>query len=245
MSTGRDMPGLRSVNVLVLDYEQHATHEWRPRVEAFDGNLHKVWIVQPSVPIWEMASDVRTMCDEYAIDYVVIDSVTYACAGTEVEKSSTAALYTLAIAQIKRPVLSLAHTTKIDDNPKHPFGSIFWSNGARLTIAVSAKGYDEPRLLINKKTNQAAPFKSVQIPWDWVNVGLPDHLDEMPTSRSLPERVYDALLLNGSMTAAQIAVALDNDGEGQWNRKQLSNTLQDLKGVRVLLTGSTWEAKTT
>jgi len=242
MSTGRLCR--RPMRVLVLDYEQHATHEWRPRVEAFDGDLHMVWIVQPSVPIWEMADDVRVMCEEYAIDYVVIDSVTYACAGTEVEKSSTAALYTLAIAQIKKPVLSLAHTTKVDDNPKHPFGSIFWSNGARVTIAVSAKGYDEPRLLVNKKTNQAAPFKSVQIPWDWVNVSLPKELTEMPTSRSLPERVYDVLLLNGQLTATQIAVALDNDGDGQWNRKQLSNTLQDMKGVRVMLMpGSAWAVK--
>lgn len=233
------------MNVLVLDYEQHATHEWRPRVEAFKGNLKRVWIVQPSVPIWDMAGDVRTMCEEYAIDYVVIDSVTYACAGTEVEKSSTAALYTLAIAQFKKPVLSLAHTTKIDDNPKHPFGSIFWSNGARVTIAISTKGYDEPRLLVNKKTNQAAPFKSVQVPWDWVDTGLPTELKELPNSKTLTERIYDVLLTAPApMAQSQIRLALSNDGEGTWTDSGVGKALHELSLSNIeLLPGKVWALK--
>src|SRR6185369_8012181 len=131
------------MRVLIVDYEEHARHEWRPRIERFlkdAKRLEDVSIVQMQEPIWEEASGIRAICEELKIDYVMVDSVTYACIGQEVEKSVTATQYSDAVKQWKRPTLSLAHTTKADADPRHPFGSVFWSNGARVTIGFVAVG---------------------------------------------------------------------------------------------------------
>lgn len=171
----------QGMKVLVLDYEAHASHEWRPRVETFGGNLHNVFIMQPSEAIWDVAGAVGDIIERKDIDLVVVDSITYACLGVEVEKSATAAQYSVAIAQFHRPVLSLAHVTKMDASPAHPFGSIFWSNGARVTISIHKQkdeDYASPRVLQNRKTNQASPFHDVAIDWSWVDTVLPSTLSE-------------------------------------------------------------------
>lgn len=166
------------MRVLILDYEAHARHEWRKRVPHFGGAMKHVWIIQPTEPIWDIAQQVRELIEAEHIDLVVVDSVTYACVGEEVEKSATAAKYTVAVSHLKRPVLSLAHTTKTDLGAKHPFGSIFWSNGARVTINVRVDGpsYNDPRIVECKKTNQSAPFAPYSIAWDWVDTELPQSL---------------------------------------------------------------------
>lgn len=159
------------MRVLILDYEQHAQFEWRPRVEAFGGNLDEVFIVQPVRPIWDIAAWVAGQAELHGADYLVVDSVAYACVGQEVEKSVTATRYSLAVATIARPTLSLAHVPKSTDDPNHPFGSTFWSNGARVTISVSRQTPDDPfspRVVRNAKTNQHAPFKTRAIDWSWL-----------------------------------------------------------------------------
>jgi hypothetical protein len=218
----------RALNVLVLDYEAHATHEWRPRVEKFRGDLLKVWIWQPYEPIWDIAMAVRAMITELSIDYVIVDSITYACVGEEVEKSVTATKYSQAISLLKCPVLSLAHVTKAADadNAKHPFGSIFWSNGARLTIGVSAAGMLEPRRVETRKANQGANFK-VDIEWDWVSNDLPDTLVEGDAKGDNSAQVLNLMPQDGSyISVAAMQALVEADGG---NPKQVSNTFQDLK----------------
>lgn len=192
--------------VLVVDYEMHANLEWRPRVEGFGGDMTRVAILQPTRPIWDISGWLRTQASEY--DYVVVDSITYACVGEEVEKSVTATKYTMAVNQIDKPTLSIAHVTKQNADPNHPFGSIFWSNGARVTLAVSrkvAEDAESPRMLRNAKTNQRAPFKTVALGWDWLGNdgppgcdcnnppleqrGMPRHLHEVGAYRSKAECV--------------------------------------------------------
>lgn len=199
-----------SMRVLVVDYEQNAAHEWRPRIEAFGGAiaLKSVYINQPTDPLWDAAGGLRQAIIDLKIDLVIIDSITYACVGQDVEKSATAALYSRAIAQLKVPVLSLAHTTKTDPNPQHPFGSVYWSNGARITIAVSAKDYDGPRQVICKKTNQVAPFKPFEYDWSWVESGLSHFITkEQPTKIDLFDPVH-ALLTEGDKTLPELTDAL-------------------------------------
>lgn len=193
------------MRVLVLDYEAHASHEWRPRVERFGGNLNHVFIMQPSEAIWDAAGAVNEVIARNDIDLVVVDSVTYACLGVEVEKSATAAQYSVAIAQFHRPVLSLAHVTKTDLNPAHPFGSIFWSNGARITISIHRSDENDhasPREMHNRKTNQAAPFKPVSIPWDWVDNELPTTLKELEVKAVGDALVMAVMQVSGWQTMA-------------------------------------------
>lgn len=180
--------------ILILDYEQHARYEWRPRVESFKGDLSRVYIAQPSEAIWDITTKTRLLIEHLTKTlptkggepvgtvWLFVDSVGYACLGQEVEKSVTATRYSSAIAQVGCPTLSLAHTTKADSDPNHPFGSVFWSNGARVTIGVVGRN-EQPRKLENKKTNQRGPFATVELDWSWVaGDDLPDSLVESMAS---------------------------------------------------------------
>lgn len=176
----------RHFRVLVVDYEKHASHEWRPRVDSFRGDIDEVMILQPTRPIWEIAGWLRGQIERHQINYVVVDSVAYACVGQDVEASATAIRYSMAVGVMGVPVLSIAHVTKQDGDPKHPFGSVFWSNGARVTIAVSVQGDDpdSPRVMRNSKTNQRAPFPMVAVDWSWVTEQLPEDLTFRAAFRS-------------------------------------------------------------
>jgi hypothetical protein len=197
------------MRVLIVDYEYHMNYEWRPRVEGFGGVMENVGVLQPQRPIWEIAGWLKGQAEPY--DYVVVDSVTYACVGEEVEKSVTATRYSMAINMLMKPVLSIAHVTKADADPNHPFGSVFWSNGARVTIALSREKPADPtsdRIMRNPKTNQRGPFSPVMIDWSWLyndgppgcddpdappdQRGMRHHLHERPYLASLTALVHDA-----------------------------------------------------
>jgi hypothetical protein len=197
--------------VLILDYEAHARYEWRPRVAAFGGDLDRVRILQPTEPIWDLADSIVDEVERVGATWLFVDSVGYACMGLEVEKSATAVRYSAAIAQIRLPTLSLAHTTKADADPAHPFGSVFWSNGARVTIGMTGRD-DKPRILTNKKTNQRAAFPPVAIDWEWVETGLPHRLIERPLYDTIGDRAFVALGADGSMTVEDLTGAINADG---------------------------------
>jgi hypothetical protein len=164
-------------NVLLLDYERHASMEWKPRVRAFEGDLTRVHISQPTQAIWDDVEGIRLEVTRLDVTYLVIDSVGYACVGNDVEKSTTAIKYSAAIAQIGLPALSLAHTPKADVDPQHPFGSAFWSNGARLTYGMSRPEDPDLRLLTNRKSNQRAVTPPIELSWAWSKAGeLPNQL---------------------------------------------------------------------
>lgn len=179
--------------ILLVDYEQHAQHEWRPRVETFLDERPKshphghapddrdlldkaVHIVQPTRPIWDIQDWLREQVRRVGADIVMIDSVTYACVGEAAEDSRTAIKYSMAINRLGCAVLSLAHVTKTDLNPKHPFGSAYWSNGARITVAISRKEPSDgasPRILTNHKTNQRGNEPLREVDWSWLDTALP------------------------------------------------------------------------
>ena len=221
--------------VLVLDWEKNAQHEWKPRISTFgeDTATDMVRYNQPTRAIWDEVGDIRTAIQEFHTDYVIVDSITYACVGEEVERSSTAAKYSLAIAQLPVPVLSLAHTTKVEPAPKHPFGSVFWSNGARITINVALsdpKNYGSPRRVTCKKTNQVAPFAPQDVPWDWVTTGLPKELEFDAVVEGLDTRIALAIASIGHFgTASQIHAAMLIDGGPAVEQQSISNRLSAQK----------------
>ena len=207
--------------VLVLDYEKHTTYEWRPRVEAFGGVLRRVFVIQPPEPIQDIADvlheKVIQLSERFegARVWLMVDSVTYAIAPLEVERSVAAATYSNAIGVIAAPTLSLAHTTKANDDPRHPFGSVFWSNGARVTIGVTRTGeaLDSPRRVTCKKSNQRVPFQPYEIDWAWsLEDGPPMSLSEAPTDVSLGDRARDAMWGRGLLTAKDVSALVEQDG---------------------------------
>lgn len=163
----------QGLRVLVVDYEQHASHEWKPRMDAF-GADHDAWLaMQPTRPIWDEAATVRSVIDDQDVDLVIVDSAVYACAGTDAESSAAASQYSLAIAQFRKPVLTLAHVTKESGDPtrppSHPFGSVFWSNGARVTVRVSRTSDEltSDRRIEVRKSNQGQVPEPLLVEWDW------------------------------------------------------------------------------
>jgi hypothetical protein len=242
---------LMGMKVLVVDYEYHANSEWRTRVEGFGGDMDRVAIVQPQKPIWEIAGWLRDVSASF--DYVVVDSVTYACVGEEVEKSVTATKYTMAVNMIGKPVLSIAHVTKENLDPNHPFGSIFWSNGARVTIGLSRKKADDPesdRIMRNPKSNQRAGFRTMAIDWSWLpNEGPPGctcaqppadqimlkrHLHESVINPTLRQLVKEAMDSTGQSDAPALWKHIEDNHPGH------GFSYNTVKKVRGELTGPTF-----
>jgi hypothetical protein len=217
------------MRVLILDYESHAETEWVKRVRKFGGNDDLIVIVRPTSAIWDVAGPVTELIKEMKIDYVIVDSAMYACIGADAYTPEGATKYTAAIKQFKRPVLTLAHKTKSKDDQEKPFGSVFWHNGARLTVSVDAKGYDDPREVRTRKANHGDDF-FVDIEWDWVGTGLPDRLVEDAHSGKVS---YTARILNaledGPKTPAEIRVFMDSDGEGPFKAGVVANALMSMK----------------
>jgi hypothetical protein len=207
--------------VILLDYEQNTLLEWAPRVERFGGDLSRLRVVQPTGAIWSHAERVREEA-EWARDergatnvYLVVDSIGYAIGDAKLEESGSATKYKKALNAIGLPTLSLAHTTKANADSRWPFGSVYWHNNVRHTIGISRKdeAEDSPRVLRNRKVNRRAPFPTVEIDWSWVHGDLPDHLDFAPSGMKTIDRIA-AALDSGPLTVAEIASALDHDGNG-------------------------------
>lgn len=198
---------LEKMTVLILDYENHAETEWRKRVEAFQGDMKKVYVVSPVTAIWDIAGSVAELIKELRVDYVVVDSAIYACVGADAYTPEAATKYSLAIAQFGKPVLTLAHKTKSKDEQSKPFGSVFWHNGARLIVSIEAKGYDDDRVLRTTKSNHGDDFH-VAVPWEWVRTGLPRKLEEKPVAvnatQSLDETIVEAVEVGHATTRRDI-----------------------------------------
>jgi hypothetical protein len=189
-------------DVLVLDYERHGRYEWRPRVRLFGGDqeggpLDRVHIYQPDRPVWQEVDRLLAEMERFTNPYLIIDSIGFAVGDLEAEKATTATKYIKAIQRIGVPTLSLAHTTKADADPRYPFGSVYWHNGARVTMSLVGDG-TEPRVLTNKKTNQRAPFAPVEINWEWsaINDNFPRDLTEKGRSTSLTDLM---LMVDGEL----------------------------------------------
>lgn len=187
------------MTVLIVDYEQHARHEWRPRVGAFCAEdpaiLGRIFYVQPVAPIWDIAGWIRSEAQRVNADYIIVDSITYAAAGMEPEKSVTAVKYTAAANSIGYPVLSIGHVTKADADPQHPFGSVYWHNGARITIGVSRRDEapDSDRIVKHRKANQGQHSADMAVDWSWLATGLPPGLS-FGTAYQSPQHAYEELL---------------------------------------------------
>jgi hypothetical protein len=106
-------------------------------------------------PLVAECDRIRRLAQTYQTQYLVCDSIVFACgAGTPPESAEAASNYFQALRQIGIGSLNLAHTTKQsqtlqgdDKQQTKPFGSVFWSNGARATLFV--KGVqDRSRLSI-------------------------------------------------------------------------------------------------
>lgn len=212
--------GRAGVNSVILDYERHP-EEWKPRIYSLggadfmaDGTIG-YWS-PPAGPIWDHVSDLHAMLDARNARLVVVDSVTFACAGADtVGDPNTAIEYQSAVSSLQMPTISLAHVTKENKNPEYPFGTVFWHNAARLTYSFEFKA--EQRLLKPRKTNnyQKRPAMLVETIFEDRHDGLlvPINVYEKPYQRALIDLALEHLDREMTTTALldKINEALDEE----------------------------------
>jgi hypothetical protein len=100
---------------------------------------------------------IRREVQRLHIGFIVVDSISWSGCG-DLKDSVAAQSYYAAVRQLAVPVLGLAHEPKAATNGSDPgfqssaFGSVFWSNGARLVWKAEGHKEEGSRLLTVKLT---------------------------------------------------------------------------------------------
>jgi len=121
----------REVNVIYIDFEYEAEAH-RDRLQRLFGSqmprgLHYVRCSQPLV---HEIGRLQKWALEQSCQYAIIDSVAFSVDGPP-ESAEICAQWFRALRKLNVGSLSLAHTTKGENSEQKPFGSTYWSNGAR------------------------------------------------------------------------------------------------------------------
>ncbi|HQU34348.1 MAG TPA: DnaB-like helicase N-terminal domain-containing protein [Thermoanaerobaculaceae bacterium] len=209
--------------VVIVDYESHP-EEWSRRILSLGGpEAHAtVYHVAPLTPawrgahgaIWTQAADLHALVEELHATFVVVDSTIPACGGVDPMKPEAASLYAGALQFIGRPVLSLAHVTKADDQ-RYPFGSVFWHNLSRVTWSLSPGGSNGEHsvILTHRKRNNYGSLGKLLIHVRWED-GLPVEVTERRYSAALADRIVVELTAGPQTVSELVTVLNDNLDEG-------------------------------
>lgn len=202
------------LTVLVLDYEDHGP-EWSRRIAALAPDAHasgRVFWYRPRRPLWQEAADLAAWTADAGVNYVVVDSAVMGCLGSDPLSPEAAAQYAAGVADMGRPVLSLAHVTKMDDG-RYPFGSVFWHNLSRTTWSLQPDK-SGGAVLTHRKHNNYAALGRFLVTATWHDGRLME-VWEKGYSASLADRASE-LLMDGELGLDAILEALnDTDDEGQ------------------------------
>ena len=212
----------RGIKVLYADWE-FSPEDHRERLERLTGealmprdNLHYVRCAGPLVT--EVAR-LQAHIVQHGIQYIVCDSIAFAVPGRP-EDAENASAYYRAVRYMGIGSLHLAHTTKSQEHGEDkPFGSVFWSNGARSTWFVKRGEGSEPHLvevsLTHKKSNTGRRLPAVGLRFrfdpDRTHVERFDVADSAELSATLPlwQRIK-SLVGSRSMSIEQISEELDS-----------------------------------
>ncbi len=206
--------GLR---VLYADWE-FAGEDHRDRLERITGpDMPELWYVRAERPITAELDRLRRIVAEERIDYLIADSVAFACDGPP-ETAEVAGAYFRAIRRLGVGSLHIAHITKGENGDQKPFGSTFWHNGARSTWFVkrSAESSDGAAItvgLFNRKANLGplAPAFGYEITFEddrsIFRTTEIANVSDLAGRLSVRQRMI-RLLRSGSRTMAEIAEEL-------------------------------------
>ena len=123
----------RGLRVGLFDWEL-CGEDHRDRLERLFGtDMPDVRYLRCSQPLCHMVDAVRRMGVDHELDYLIFDSLAFACDGPP-EAAEVAGRYFQALRKLG-PIgsLHIAHVSKAEGADRNPFGSTFWSNGARST----------------------------------------------------------------------------------------------------------------
>lgn len=133
----------------------------RERAEmAVGSELPEIVYVPCRMALWDEVGRLQRLVRERHLDFLIFDSVAYACGGLPPDSSEAALRFGAAYRRLAIGGLALAHLPKDISNNDGPFGSVFWNALARLTWLVKRTAQAGPGNftlgLFNKKQNNTA-----------------------------------------------------------------------------------------
>lgn len=210
----------RGMRVALFDWELGG-EDHRDRLERLFGpDMPEVTYARCERPLAFEADRLVRIVREQRLEYVVLDSVAFACDGPP-ESAEVAGRYFRATRQIGTGSLHVAHITKSEGSDQKPFGSVFFHNGARATYyckLADASGDGEsisiglfPRK--NNLSRQCAPI-GYRISFGCNRTTLarsnPSDTPELAGKMTYRERMYQMLRF-GALPVKEVAGRLGTD----------------------------------
>ena len=210
----------REVPVLYADFEFEAEAH-RDRLQRLFGSqmprgLHYVRCSQPLV---HEVGRLQKWALEQSCGYAIIDSVAFSIDGPP-ESAEICSQWFRSLRKLNVGSLSLAHTTKGENADQKPFGSTYWSNGARSLWHVKrndSEGADSSTVemaLSHRKSNNGQRLSTRGVKLDFAGAATTvepfDLAGSADLATALPiwQRVK-ALVVHTPMTIPQLASELE------------------------------------
>jgi len=214
----------QGLTVGFFDWELDQNEHRRRLGQLFGTELPEIRYVRCTRPFVHEADRLRRIVRDDRLDYVVLDSVSYACDGPA-ETHEQASKYVQSLRSLGEVgSWHCAHVTKssVEGNDRKPFGSVFWHNSMRSTwyIKTADAGPEDDKLTVgifNRKANIGAKQPSVGFEFRFdgrygpISVRRVDLGDVADLARQLPagERIRLALR-SGARTRSQLKNELDD-----------------------------------
>lgn len=167
--------------------------------------------------ITEEGQRIHHQIADSAATYLIVDSAGLACGG-EPEKSEAALMFFATLRTFKLPALVIAHQTK-GNSRGMPFGSVFWSNAARMTWEIASKqrpgGTGLQVSLTNCKSNVSSLLGSIgyNIAWTSDSIAITSldlsQVPELSNTQDLTDKLHAAFTpREQGLTVSQLAELL-------------------------------------
>lgn len=192
----------------------------RERLERLTGPIMPAGVLYAHCerPLVDEADRLRRIVGTERVDYVIADSVAFACDGPP-EAAEVAARYFRALRRIGVGSLSIAHVRQENGDQK-PFGSLFWHNGFRSTTFAkrSNEAAGDGLLdvgLFNRKMTTGPRLRPTgyQIAFgdertSVTSIDVAD-IEDMASKVPVAQRMQSLLAREGALIMAAIAGALE------------------------------------
>jgi hypothetical protein len=178
------------------------------------------------VPLSDQVPGLLRAIERHNIGFAVLDHAALACGG-EPEKSDSALRFYRATGKLGLPLLTIAHVTGDGERDpelvQRPFGSVFWSNGARRTWFIQRQQEQESSVasvgFYCRKVNDGAKPADFGVNVFFEEDGGPVHVlaadlrltPQLNQTRGVEYQIHAAL--DHPMTYVEIAEAIGNTAE--------------------------------
>jgi hypothetical protein len=207
---------------LYCDWEWTAERHKARKVRLFGPErLDGLHYLRLTAPLTVEADRIRRFCDEHGIEQIGIDSVGLACDGKLIDDDVAIRFYR-ALSTLP-PAIVAAHVPKSNvADPKAEttaFGSVFFSNLARIGWAVRKQTTDNPDEVIvgcfpSLKQNDGARLRPVGLRFTFSEARIDVEPADLAAVDGLAERLpmttrIAGVLKTGAFTVAELAASLD------------------------------------